>query len=96
MVVIEKPHNYTFVKFQRSESVGKKYDAILKHKRTGRTRRVPFGAINYKHYKDSTPLKLFRNKDHGDKERRARFHARHRNNAKRKFSSAWFASKYLW
>jgi hypothetical protein len=96
MVVIQNPENYKFVKFQKSNSKGKKYDAILKNKTTGRTKTVPFGALGYQHYKDSTGLGLYSSKNHLDKERRKNFRSRHGANAKRKYSSAYFAYKYLW
>ena len=96
MVRVKDPNNYTFVKFRKSNSAGKKYDAILKNKSTGRTKTVPFGAIGYDHYKDSTGLGLYSKNNHNDKARRTRFRTRHAKNAQHKYSSAWFASKYLW
>jgi len=90
------PENYRFVKFQKSNSKGKKYDAILKNRQTRRTKTVPFGAADYQQYKDSTGLGLYSHLDHLDLKRRKRFRARHAANAKRKFSPAYFAYKYLW
>ena len=52
MVVIENPDNYKFIKFRKSKSKNKKYDAILKNRLTGREKTVPFGDNRYQHYKD--------------------------------------------
>jgi hypothetical protein len=95
MVVVKNPEQYKFKGFRRSSNAKKKYDAILQHKKTGRLKHVSFGARGYEHYKDQTPLKLYSSKDHGDKQRRTRYRQRH-TYAKPKYSSGWFALKYLW
>ncbi len=38
---------------------------------------VHFGNINYQHYFDSTPLKLYTHLNHGDKKRREAYRKRH-------------------
>jgi len=92
------PDKYTFVKFERSKTTGKKYDAILRNKATGRTKKISFGAKGYAQYKDSTGLKLYSSQDHLDPERRKRYQKRHEGegNASRKYSAGWFATNYLW
>lgn len=60
-------------KFRKSKTKFKKYDVL-----TPRGRWIPFGDIRYKHYKDSTPLKLYKRLDHNDPERRRRYRARHK------------------
>ena len=92
------PDKYTFVKFERSKTTGKKYDAILRNKATGRTKKISFGALGYQQYKDSTGLKLYSSLDHLDPERRKRYQKRHEGegNASRKYSAGWFAANYLW
>ena len=87
---------YTFVKFERSHLPNKKYNAILKNKKTGREVKVPFGARNYEQYKDSTGLGLYSNKDHGDKKRRAAYRARHRNDNLTDYSPGHFSWYFLW
>ena len=57
-MIIKDPKNYALLKFARSKTRGKKYDAILRNKRTLREKRVPFGAIGYEQYRDSTGLGL--------------------------------------
>ena len=93
---IENPDNYTFVKFEVSSSKGKKYDAILKNKLTGRTKKVSFGAKGMEQYKDSTGLGKYTNANHNDPVRRALYRKRHAGEEKHKFSSGWFAWHYLW
>lgn len=71
-----------------------KYVAVLKHKRTGQTRQVPFGDKNYQHYRDK--LGHYSQLNHLDEERRRRFWLRHAQNAQYKYSSAWWSAKCLW
>lgn len=92
---IDNPNNYKFVKFQRSTSAHKKYDAILENKTTGQTKKVPFGDKRYEHYKD-TALGLYSNKNHLDPKRRKAYRQRHEGEQHQKFSSGYFAWKYLW
>lgn len=95
MVTISNPSEYRFKKFERSKTAGKKYDAILVNKSTGREKRVPFGARGYEHYKDKA-LGLYSKLNHNDATRRKAYRDRHRGEEKRKFSSGYFAWKYLW
>jgi len=95
MVVVNNPGDYTFNGFRKSSNSKKKYDAILTNKKTGRKKHVSFGARGYQHFKDQTPLKLYSKDDHGDPARRRRYKQRH-TYAKPKYSSGWFALKYLW
>lgn len=96
MVVIENPEDYRFLGFEKSKSKNKKYDAILENKYTLREKRVPFGDKRYEHYKDRTDLKLYSHLDHNDSERRRNYTSRHSSDSQNKFSSGWFAQKYLW
>ena len=68
---------YKFLRFEKSKRKGKKYDAILENKETKREVRVPFGAIGYEQYKDSTGLGLYSKDDHGDKNRKRLYRQRH-------------------
>lgn len=92
------PDKYTFVKFQRSSTKGKKYDVILRNKATGRTKKIPFGDKNYQQFRDSTGLKLYSSQDHLDEERRKRYQNRHKNegNESRKWSAGYASWHYLW
>lgn len=66
---------YKLLRFEKSKRAGKKYDAVLKNKKTGGEKRVPFGATGYKNYGDKSGLGLY--KGTGEEDRRARYRARH-------------------
>jgi len=97
-MIIEHPEDYKLVGFERSHVQGKKYDAILRNKRdpTRSKKRVPFGAVGYEQFKDSTGKGLYTRVNHGDPKRRRNYRTRHRGENKRKFSSGYFSWKYLW
>lgn len=57
---------------------------------------IQFGDKRYEHYKDSTPLKLYTNLNHLDKERRKRYKNRHEKDRHVKYTAGWFADKFLW
>ena len=95
-MIVESPNSYSLVKFARSKTRGKKYDAILRNKRTLREKRVPFGALGYEQYRDSTGLGLYSGSNHGDPRRRKNYRTRHAGENARKFSSGYFSWKYLW
>ena len=102
-MIIDRPEDYKLVGFERSHVRGKKYDAILcKKKNTMRkgqksvVRRVPFGAVGYEQFKDSTGKGLYTRVNHGDPKRRRNYRTRHNGENKRKFSSGYFSWKYLW
>ena len=63
--------------FKKSNIKGKKYSAIVQDKHTKKTRKIDFGACDYEQYKDSTPLKLYANKNHFTKKRRQNYFNRH-------------------
>ena len=59
--------------------------------------KINFGDTRYEHYEDKTPLKIYSNLDHDDKERRKKFRARHKGFIKKGYySPAYFSYKYLW
>ena len=100
-MIIEHPEDYKLVGFERSHVRGKKYDAILRNKKTRsnghyQVRRVPFGAVGYEQFKDSTGKGLYSRVNHGDPKRRRNYRTRHHGENKRKFSSGYFSWKYLW
>lgn len=99
MVVIENPQEYKLLNFDVASDNKHKYIALLQNKRTGKQKRVPFGAIKtdgtpYQHYRDR--IGHFARYDHNDKERRKRYLSRHRGEDQKKFSSGWFSIRYLW
>lgn len=92
---INNPSDYKFDRFEKSKTTGKKYDAILVNKKTKKEKRIPFGAKGYDQYKDKA-LGLYSKDDHNDKQRRDLYRKRHAGEDKSKFSSGYFAWKYLW
>lgn len=92
---------WSFVKFEKSHNRNKKYNAVLQNKKDkDRFVRVPFGAIRsdgvpYEQFKDSA-LGLYSDYDHGDKERRERWLARHGKYDKKYFSPLYFSTEFLW
>ena len=89
--------DYKFVKFLKSNTNGKKYDAIIENKKTGQTVTLPFGSNIHEQYIDSTGLGLYSSKDHNDKMRRTLYRKRHEVYIKPDmYSSGYFAWRYLW
>jgi len=95
-MILQNPDNYKFIEFQKSKTKNKKYDAIMMNKKTNKIKRVGFGDVNYKQYKDTTPLKLYKHLDTNDKERRRLYRLRHEGEDKNKFSSGYFSLRFLW
>lgn len=58
-------------------------------------RLVHFGALNYEHYQDKTPLKLYSHLDHLDESRRNRYYARHKYSYP-EYTPDWLSKRYLW
>ena len=91
--------DYKFLRFEKSKRKGKKYDAILQNKQTKREVRVPFGAIGYEQFRDSTGKGLYTKDNHGDKVRKRSYRSRHSKEMtsfKEFYSPGFFAMKYLW
>jgi hypothetical protein len=94
-----KKSEYKFVRFEKSKTKGKKYDAILQNRENKREVKVPFGAIGYQQYKDSTGLGLYTKDNHGDANRRRLYRSRHSKEKPsfREYYSPGFFSWYrLW
>jgi len=96
---MDKKQLYKIIK---SKAKNKKYAVyVLKN---GKKKKINFGDIRYKHFKDTTPLKLYSKLDHGDKERRKRYLKRAKGiklkNGKfaylDKNQANYYAVKYLW
>ena len=90
------------IKFFKSNVKNKKYRVEFTYK--GKEHKVNFGQLGYEHFKDSTPLKLYKHLDHGDKERRKRYKARASGiknkqgelTYKNPLYANYWAYKYLW
>lgn len=75
----------------------KKYKVVLYDKKSKqKIKTIQFGDVRYQHYKDKTPLKLYKHKDHNDAKRRKLYRQRHEKDRHNTLSAGWFADKYLW
>jgi hypothetical protein len=54
----------------------KKYTAIIINIKTKKIRKIHFGDNRYQQYKDRTPLKLYKHKDHYDRKRMQNYYSR--------------------
>lgn len=72
----------------------KKYKVEI-YEKGKKVKSLQFGDKNYSHFKDKTPLKLYKHLDTNDKQRRKRYYARHKKNYPYP-SPDYFSKKYLW
>ncbi len=76
--------DYKIVRFEKSPLKDKKYRVSIIQKDNKSSsggaalRSIDFGQIGYKHFKDSTPLKLYPKDDHNDQIRRELYRNRFR------------------
>ena len=64
---------------EKSERANKKYKAIVRSNQNGKQRVLHFGDKQYGQYRDSTPLKAYKHKNHFDRKRREQYFLRHSN-----------------
>lgn len=101
--------NESILKISRSPKKDKKYVASVKNHKTGRVRSIHFGHSSYEHYKDSTKLKAWKSKDHGDTRRRRLYFQRfsgvpnkmralsiEKKKSKGLYNAKILSHKYLW
>jgi len=91
-----KDDRFRHIRFERSRTKGKKYDAIIEDKVTKRQQRVPFGSDIHEQYRDTTGLKLYSRLDHNDEKRRQSYLARHQKTMTKKYSPSWYSARFLW
>jgi len=77
------------------KGTGNKKYKVEKWTNGKKVKTIQFGDKRYSHYKDTTPLKLYSNKNHLDTKRRKSYHARHNLNYE-KFSAGAFSKRFLW
>jgi len=70
------------IKFKRGP-FPKKYTAIVRNIKTRKTRKLHFGDRRYQQYKDRTPLKLYKRKNHNTRKRMQNYFNRHSGTKKR-------------
>ncbi len=73
----------TIVQFKKGP-FPKKYTALVKNKKTKKIRTLHFGDRRYAQYKDRTPLKLYKKKNHLTKKRMQNYFSRHSGTKNRK------------
>lgn len=92
-----KKKDHIFYGIRKSKRKNKKYDGLIIKKGTNKIISIPFGQKKFKQYKDSTGLGLYSHLDHGDKDRRRRYRARHKVYIKPGYYSAGDMSmRFLW
>ena len=64
------------VSFKRGHNF-KKYTVFVKNIKTKKIRKLHFGDKRYQQFKDSTPLKLYKHKNHNTLKRRRNYYSRH-------------------
>ena len=87
---------FKHIRFERSKTRFKKYDAIIQDNITKRKQRISFGDNRYEHFKDTTGLKLYTSLDHNDPKRRRLYKTRHEKTRHKKYSPSWYSDNYLW
>ena len=65
------------IRFERSPIQFKKYRAFVRNYKSGKVRHIDFGDNRYQQYKDRTPLKLYKSKNHGNRKRMRNYFNRH-------------------
>lgn len=75
--------NEKIIKFSRGP-FPKKYTAFVKNNKTKKIRKIHFGDKRYQQYKDRTPLKLYKHKNHGTLKRMRNYYSRHSGTKNRK------------
>jgi hypothetical protein len=94
-MVYYKKTDYKLLNYQKSNNSLKKYDAVIRNRKTGKIILVPFGAAGYENFGDKTGLGLY--KSHGDKERRRLYRLRHQHFLKDGYySPGYFSMRILW
>jgi len=89
---------YEFVKFIKANKRDKMYVAILRNKKSGRIKQIPFGSSKHENYGDRTGLNAWPKLVHGDIKRLERYRKRHEGEGDddEKYSAGWFAYHFLW
>lgn len=86
---------YKLKGYEKSNTKGKMYDALLQRNRDKKIIRVPFGHNKMQNYQDKTGLNEYPQLIHGDKQRRKMFRARHRGYLKEGYYSPSYFSYYI-
>jgi hypothetical protein len=87
---------FRHLRFERSKTPGKKYDAIIEDHKTRKTQRIPFGNIKSSHYQDTTGLKLYSHLDNHDEKLKDKYFESYRKQNNKKYSPEWYSLNFLW
>jgi hypothetical protein len=88
---------YRLVRFEKSKTKNKKYNAILQKKGQVNEIRVGFGDKRYSNYGDKTGLNAYPRLIHGDSTRRRLYRLRHKKDVRDNFySPGYFSMEILW
>lgn len=94
-MVYYKKKDYVLYGFEKSKVKNKKYNALIVGK-DKKIIKIPFGSSKHAQFKDKV-LGLYSHLDHGDKDRRRRYRARHKVYIKPGYySPGYFSLKFLW
>jgi len=75
--------NERIIRFERGPNQ-KKYTAYIKNNSTKKIRKLHFGDKRYQQYRDRTPLKLYKHKNHNTRKRMQNYFSRHSGTKNRK------------
>lgn len=87
---------FKHLRFERSRTTGKKYDAIIEDQKTKQKQRVSFGNIKSSHFNDITGLKLYSHLDNHDEKLREKYLESYRKQNNKKYSPEWYSGIFLW
>ena len=83
--------------FKKSQAKNKKYSALIQHKKNDRVRTINFGSTSHEQFKDSTGLNIYSHLNHGDRERKKKYIARHSVFVRKGYySPGYFSMTRLW
>lgn len=88
--------DYKLIGFKKATQAKKKLVAILQHKKTGETRKIPFGQRGSMTYQNTSGVQV--DSVHGDESKRRAYRARHKGEGdpSRKYSPGWLSWTVLW
>ena len=86
---------FSILKFRRSRTKNKKYDAIVSMDNLQR-QVIPFGDTRKEHFYDGRGLNLYSHMNHRDEERRRKYLKANAKHIQVKLSPSYFTAKYLY
>ena len=95
-MVLLPANEYDLVKYVKARQGKKKIVAILKNKKNGELRKIPFGSRGSTTFQDTSGVGG--DSVHGDESKRKAYRARHKGEGddSRKYSPGWLSWHILW